>query len=74
MIEKVSDNSLEAEVKFMCPHGPSSYFSWPSHDDVCWVPAENIICILSPPVAATSTARKYLISKADLACIQKNYN
>ena len=71
IVNEICGNNDEACVKFMSPHGPSSYFSLPSRDDICWVPVENIVCVLSPPTAATSTGRKYSIAEADLAYMEK---
>ena len=51
------ENSVN--VKFMHPKGPASKFFWPSRDDVCWVPAENLICEVNPPDAST-TRRLYV--------------
>ena len=33
MIEAVNPDEQDADVRFMKPHGPSQYFSWPSYDD-----------------------------------------
>ena len=46
------ENSVN--VKFMHPKGPASKSFWPSRDDVCWVPAENLICEVNPPDASTT--------------------
>ena len=48
----VSIENNDVNVKFMYPKGPASKFFWPSKDDVCWIPAENLICevILQRPV------------------------
>ena len=43
----------DVNVKFMHPKGPASKFFRPRRDDVCWVPAENLICEVNPPQATT---------------------
>ena len=55
----VSIENNHVKVKFMNPKGPASKFFWPSRDDVCWVPAENLICEVNPPDAST-TRRLYV--------------
>ena len=41
-------------VKFMHSKGPASKFFWSSKDDVCWVPAKNLICEVNLPEASTT--------------------
>ena len=74
MIEGISDSNVEVKVKFMLPHGLSPSFSWPSRDDICWVPSEKIICVLTPTTAATASGRKYSIAEKDLVYIEKHHN
>ena len=38
----------------MHPKGPASKFLWTIKADVCWVPAENLICEMNPPEASTA--------------------
>ena len=38
----------------MHPKGPASKVFWPSSDDVCWVPVENLIYEVNPPEASTT--------------------
>ena len=58
-VGNICDTSEEQDVKvtFMHPHGPSKSFSWPTREDICWVPLPHIIKIIDAPV--TSTGRKY---------------
>jgi len=42
--------------------------------DICWVPCEKIICVLTPPTAATASGRKYSIAKKDLVYIENHHN
>ena len=54
----------DVNVKFMHPKGPASKFFWPSKDDVCWVPAKNLICEVKPPEAST-TGRFYVLEEVN---------
>jgi len=74
VIEEISDSNLEVKVNFKFPHGQSPFFSWPSRGDICWVPSEKIICVLTSPTAATASGRKYSIAKKDLVYIKNHHN
>ena len=47
-------NENNVIVNIMHPKGPASKIFWPSSDDVCWVPAKNLICVVNPPEASTT--------------------
>ena len=53
IVNYVSIEYNDVNVKFMRPKGPASKFFWPSKD-VCWVPAENLKCKVNPPEASTT--------------------
>ena len=55
-------------VNFMQPHGPSTSFSWPKHEDKCWVPSEHVLCIIDSPNLA-NTRGQYHFSKESIDCI-----
>ena len=63
IIEEIDIGQKDVKVKFMHPHGPSMKFSWPSHDDICWIPFENILTEISPPT--TRSGRIYEITTDD---------
>lgn len=63
MVEKVDIHNKDIQIKFMHPHGPSKRFSWPSRDDLCWVPVNNVITNISTPT--TRSGRIYDISKEE---------
>ena len=42
MVDEISDEFGDYQVKFMHPHGPAKQFSWPAQEDACWVAPENI--------------------------------
>ena len=50
----VSIENNDVNEKFMHPKGPASIFFWSSRDEVCWVPAENLICEMNLPEASTT--------------------
>ena len=58
----VSVENNDVNVSFMHPKGPATKFFWPSRDDICWVPVENIICEVNAPEAST-TGRFYIFEK-----------
>ena len=64
LVIDLDDKSNDVLVKFMSPHGPSSSFSWPRRDDVCWVPGSAIIRILKTP-STTSSGRSYKLDASD---------
>ena len=44
------------KVNFLHPHGPSDYFYWLSHEDICLVPNIHIISTIKQPKLALATA------------------
>ena len=48
----------------MHPQGPSKFYHWPQHDDICFVPKNCILKIIDVPTT-TSTGRTYEISTED---------
>ena len=42
MLQGISKKKADVYVKFMHPHGPSAQFTWPSKNDICWVPNTHI--------------------------------
>ena len=62
----------DALVQFLHPHGPSSSFYWPDHDDSCWVPKESLLCKLT--TLKTATGRNYSISQTELTQVEASTN
>ena len=58
-------NVLESymKIEFLHPHGPRKTFSWPSIAHKCFVPASNILCVITAPT--TITGEMYDISDID---------
>ena len=67
-----SEENNDYEVVFMHPHGPAAGFRWPRNDDVCWVPAEHVLCKVDVPT--TATGRLYNISEDDNSKIEIAFN
>ena len=65
----VHENNLKIEL--LHPHGPRKTFSWPSVADKCFVPASNILCIITAPT--TITGQMYQISDTDFEQTLKGY-
>ena len=70
MIDEVDHHNKDLRIKFMHPHGPSKRFTWPSRNDVCCVPMDNIISNISIPT--TRSGRIYDISEQDYETIIAN--
>ncbi|GBM71628.1 hypothetical protein AVEN_246210-1 [Araneus ventricosus] len=54
------DEYNDYKIMFMHPHGPSALYTWPKPLDVCWIPYEHIMKIVSAP--STTTGRTYKIT------------
>ncbi len=63
LVQEIDQEQEDILVKFMHPHGPSLYFTWPTRDDQCWVPFDMFICRVDTP--DTTTGRTYKISESD---------
>ena len=72
MVQDISKKEADVYVKFMHPHGPSAQFTWPSKDDICWVPNTHIICKIDTPL--TDTGRTYHLSKDNEKKITDTFN
>ena len=61
----VSIENNDVNVKFKHPKGPALKFFCPSKDDVCWVPAEDLMCEANPPEAST-TGKFYVFEEVNI--------
>ena len=60
IMEHFKEN-CECEVKFMTPKfSQTASYSWPLCDDICYVPLENMICIVD---IYTPTGCQYLLTE-----------
>ena len=57
----VHDSDLK--IEFLHPHGSGKTFSWSTVADECFVPALNILCVITGPLAITG--QMYQISGTD---------
>lgn len=57
----IDDANNDVKVKFMKPTFPARSFTWPTRDDVCWVPNVHVITTISPPGLSTKRARQYCL-------------
>ena len=65
IVNYVSMEPGDANVKFMHPKAPANKFFWPDHEDVCWIPLNHMICRVKPP-SSGSTAQYYSFDEADI--------
>ena len=53
IVTEVNEYEGDSKIEFIHPHGPRKTFSWPSVADKCFVPASNILCIITAPRTIT---------------------
>ena len=63
IVTEVNVHEGDLKTEFLHPHGPRKTFSWPSVADICFVPASNILYIITAPT--TTTGQMYWISDTD---------
>ena len=66
VIENQSEEFGDYYIKVMHPPGQSSEFKWPKNKDKCWVPKENMLCIIQCPSITSSSTRGYCVKDEDL--------
>ena len=71
IVTEVNVHEGDLKIEFLHPHGPRKTFSWPSVADKCFVPASNILCVITAPT--TITGRIYQISDTDFEQTLKAY-
>ena len=62
----VDDANDDVEVKFMKPTFPACSFTWPTRDDICWVPNVHIITTIRPPTMSTYRACQYCLEADEI--------
>ena len=60
IVTQVNVHRGDLKTEFLHPHGPRKTFSWPSDADKCFVPASNVLYVITAPT--TITERMYQIS------------
>ena len=63
LIQKIDAEFNDIEIKFMHPHGPTKSFHWPHRDDICFVPLNEVLCILE--ALETTSGRMYSLKDKD---------
>ena len=53
IVSEVNVLEVDLKIEFLHPRGPRKTFSWPSVADKCFVPASNILCIVTAPTTIT---------------------
>ena len=57
LIDVIDTEQHDVKCKFMHPNYPANSFHWPSREDSCYVPLNNILCVIEAPY--TATGRQY---------------
>ena len=67
-----SDENDDVFMNFM-QHSKTGLLSWPAsvRKNACWVPLQNIVCLVSAPELQGQSARFYTLAAEDAALIQK---
>lgn len=68
-ILEIDEVEQDVKIKFLHPRGPASSFFWPTKDDFCYSPFENILCEITTPQPQSIFLRQYLIDSNDIALI-----
>ena len=71
IVTVVNIHEGDLKIELLHRHGPRKTFSWPSVADKCFVPASNILCVITAPT--TTTGRMYRISYTDFEQTLKAY-
>ena len=53
IVAEVNVHKGDLKIEFLHPYGLRKTFSWPSVADKCFVPASNILCVMTAPTAIT---------------------
>ena len=72
LVEALEEETLEAKVKFMTPHGPRKSFYWPARDDTCFVPFSSILRIVNTLAPTSQSGRTYQLTDSDFKAINKH--
>ena len=69
----VSSEHGDVNMKFLHPKCPSEKFFCPQHDDVCWIPIEDVYCEVDAP-SIGSTGRFYCFDKKTMGNTESYFN
>ena len=79
LVIKINYHENNLQINFLHPCGPSKYFYWPSHEDICWVSVSHILCkihqqkLALAAAAICSASLKYVILKSEQRYIKTCY-
>ena len=65
MVTDIDADHQEVLITFMHPPCPTASFTWPSREDILWVPITDVILKIAAPSFSTSSGRKYLLAAKD---------
>ena len=72
VVQEVCEEEGDIKVNFMHPKGPGcpeNSFFWPSTEDICYIPQNDLIGPISTPKSSSKRARKFKISTTDVKLI-----
>lgn len=68
----VSVDHGDVNMKFLHPKGPSAKFFWPTREDVCWIPIEDIYGDVNAP-STGSTGRFYCFGDETVKTVESHF-
>ena len=71
IVTEVNVHEGDLKIEFLHPHRPRKTFSWSSVADKYFVPASNVLCVITAPT--TTTGRMYQITDTDFEQTLKAY-
>lgn len=72
LVKNVCDEQEDTELLFLHPPGPAVSFFWPQREDFCFVPLDNILCIVGVP-ESSSSGRTYYFDQNDVKLTELNF-
>ena len=73
MVEEVSEDQLNAEIKLMQFNPGTKTFRWSTKEDKCWIPCNNILTKIKTPSSLSANSRHYNITNEELSVMIKKY-
>ena len=73
----ISEKSLEFEdvkVNFMKRLAGTNSFSFPSRKDECWIPWDQVLCLLPVPTSTSNRGHMYIFDDEVLEYAQQQFN
>ena len=75
VVEEISSENADVQVKFLQPHGPKSSFYYPTSADQCWIELADILGKLLPnSCPLPQGTRKHAISNTVCYSIDKYHS